>query len=123
MSTKVGNQAEQVAADYLKSKGFKIIGHNWRRPKCEIDIVASKQNSKRVFDREKTIFFVEVKYRSSDQQGSGLDYITSTKLKQMKFAAQMWVDEYQWPGMYTLAAIEVTGKNFNITEFIENIII
>jgi len=123
MSTKVGNQAEQVAADYLKSEGYKILDRNWRRPRCEIDIIASKQNSKRVFNREKTIFFVEVKYRSSDQQGSGLEYITSTKLKQMKFAAQMWVNEYRWPGAYSLGAIEVTGKNFNVTEFIENIII
>ncbi len=123
MSTVVGSKAEETASEYLESKGYKIVTRNWRRPKCEIDIVASKKNKKSFFNKEETIFFVEVKYRKSDGQGSGLDYITKQKLLQMEFAARMWVSENDWQGSYELSAIEVTGENFKITEFIENIVI
>ncbi len=123
MSTAKGNRAEEAAAEYLESKGYKIVDRNWRRPKCEIDIVASKKNKKNLLSKERTIYFVEVKFRKGDEQGSGLDYITDTKLNQMKFAARMWVSENNWEGSYELSAIEVSGDELKITEFIENIVI
>ncbi len=121
MSTAKGNRAEEAATEYLESKDFKIIARNWRRPKCEIDIVASKKLSKNLFRKEKVIHFVEVKYRRSDEQGGGLDYITKNKLNQMKFAAKMWVSENNWEGSYELSAIEVADEDLAVTEFIENI--
>ncbi len=123
MSTVTGNRAEEAAADYLEYNGYKIINRNWRRPKCEIDIVASKKIKKNLLSKEKVIYFVEVKYRRGDEQGSGLDYITPGKLKQMQFAARMWVSENDWEGSYLLSAVEVAGDNLEITEFIENIVI
>jgi Holliday junction resolvase-like predicted endonuclease len=44
-----GHDAEKIAAQYLKTNGYKIIELNWKTPRCEIDIVASKFS---------TIFFV-----------------------------------------------------------------
>jgi len=123
MSTATGSRAEEAAASYLVSKGYKIIHRNWRRPKCEIDIVASKKTKKNLFSKEKVIYLVEVKYRRGDEQGSGLDYITPGKLKQMQFAARMWVSENDWEGSYLLSAVEVAGEEFEIAEFIENIVI
>lgn len=123
MSTEVGKKAEDVAAKYLESKGYKVIERNWRRPKCEIDIVASKKVSKNPLSKEKTVHLVEVKYRSGDEQGSGLDYITPGKLKQMEFAARMWVSENDWKGSYELSAVEVTGDEFQVAEFIDRIVI
>jgi Holliday junction resolvase-like predicted endonuclease len=32
-----------------------------------------------------------VKYRRNANQGSGLEYVTSKKLEQMRFAAENWV--------------------------------
>ena len=88
------------------------MDRNWRRKTCEIDIVVQKHQ---------TIYFVEVKYRSSGEYGSGLEYITSAKLKQMAYASRRWVAEHKWASEYTLSAIEVGGDQFEITDFIESI--
>ncbi len=121
MSVSTGKKAEEVAAEYLTTKGYKILDMNWRRPRCEIDIVASKTDRVGLFRREKTIHFVEVKYRKNTEQGRGLEYITEQKLNQMKFAAKMWIDTNDWLGAYELSAIEVTGNDFEVTEFLERV--
>jgi uncharacterized protein (TIGR00252 family) len=107
-----GREAETAAAEYLKKQGFKILAQNWRTRWCEIDIVAQKH---------KRVYFVEVKYRQTNKQGSGLDYITTRKLKQMQFAAEFWVQDNEWTGDYTLAAIEVSGPDFQATSFLTDL--
>ena len=53
MNTKItGNEGEKRATAYLESKGFEIIGKNWRTKLGEIDIIAFKND---------TLVFVEVK--------------------------------------------------------------
>lgn len=101
-----GHYAEQVAAEHLASIGYTIREINWRIPRCEIDIVA---------ENDKKIYFFEVKYRRTLGQGSGFEYITSKKLRQMSFAAEMWVAEHGWGGDYCLSAIEITGEQYIIT--------
>jgi putative endonuclease len=111
-STETGRKAERAAVVYLEMRGFKIIEQNWRRPRCEIDIIAEKDG---------VIHFVEVKYRFGDGQGGGLEAITSSKLKQMQRAAWVWVDEYKGRGQYVLSAIELAGPGFAVLSFIEDI--
>lgn len=110
-TTETGRLAEVAAADYLQKQGYKVVERNWKTPQCEIDIVAKKGGC---------MFFVEVKYRASSRQGSGLDYITVTKQRQMRFAAEIWCAKNYWDGDVALAAIEV-GGDFEITDFIDNI--
>lgn len=107
-----GHKAEKVAADYLRARGFKIQGLNWKTRFCEIDIIAEKG---------KVMHFIEAKYRARDNQGSGLDYITPYKLKQMRFAAEMWIQENNWRGDYALSVIEISGLDFQVTNFLESI--
>ncbi len=111
-TTYTGRKAENAAKVYLEMRGFKIIEQNWRRPRCEVDIIALKDG---------VIHFVEVKYRFADDQGSGLDAITDSKLKQMRRAAWLWVDESKWRSEYILSAVEVAGADFAILGFIENV--
>lgn len=85
---------------------------NWRTRYCEIDIIAVKKH---------TIYFVEVKYRETSNQGTGLDYITQKKLSSMSFAAEIWVATHNWPGEYCLSAIEVSGTSYEVTNHIESI--
>lgn len=112
-STDTGRKAERAAANYLEMRGYKILEMNWRRPRCEIDIVARKKD---------VVYFVEVKYRKNDHQGSGLEYVTATKLKQMRYAAESWVEDSKYTGEYQLAAIEVSGPAFTIEHFVENVL-
>lgn len=113
-----GHEAEKVAASYLESKGYKVLELNWRRPRAEIDIVAQKRPR---FRTKGPVVFFEVKYRKTDRQGNGLDYITNRKLEQMKFAAELWVTEHRYEGEYTLGAVEVTGETYEITQLLEGL--
>jgi putative endonuclease len=108
-----GHEAEKYAAAYLKEQGYKILDMNWRRPRAEIDIIAQK--------RRGPVTFIEVKYRQSAAQGTGLDYITPRKLAQMQFAAELWVSERAYDGELTLAALEMTGEDYQVSDFIANI--
>lgn len=102
-----GHDAEKRAAKHLESLGFKIRDINWKTRYCEIDIVAEKN---------KTIYFVEVKYRRNTAQGIGLEYITPRKLKQMQFAAEMWVQTHTWSGDYQLAAISIDAEEISFVD-------
>lgn len=107
-----GHQAEMVATEYIKKQKYKILALNWRNRYCEIDVVAQKR---------KTIHFIEVKYRQTTFQGTGFDYITASKLEQMRYAAEFWVSEHEWQGAYALGAIELAGPDFAVTNFVESI--
>lgn len=72
---KLGSDGEQIAIDYLKSLDYNIIKKNFHFGKVgELDIVAE--------DGE-FLVFCEVKTRSNDNYGSGLDAITPKKQKQL----------------------------------------
>ncbi len=61
---------------------------------------------------------MEVKYRKNDKGGSGLAAITPKKLRQMKFAAELWLTN-KHISQAVLSAVEVSGSEFVISEFIE----
>lgn len=102
-----GHDAEKAAAEYLKHHGFTIKELNWKTRFCEIDIVA---------ERAGTIYFVEVKHRTSRQFGSGLEYITPKKLQQMHFAAEIWIHNHKYVGDCGLAALASSPEGFEFVE-------
>lgn len=99
-TTNLGRSAEVVVAESLSQDGYKILELNWRNRFCEIDIIAVK---------DKVANFIEVKYRATGKHGDGLDFITPKKTNQMRFAAEMWVNDQKWEGDYRLLAIAVSG--------------
>lgn len=102
-TTTSGHEAEAAVAERLKKNGYKIMDMNWKTPRCEIDVIAKKHG---------VIYFVEVKYRVQEGQGSGFEYIISRKLGQLQFAARIWNQQHSWEGDYHLLAAEVSGLNF-----------
>jgi putative endonuclease len=113
-----GHTAEKHAARYLQQQGYKIAALNWRHPRAEIDIVAWRTGPEGELAH---VLLVEVKYRAATGQGGGLDYITPTKLRQMRFAAELWATTNRYHGEYSLAAIEVAGPGYDITDFLPEI--
>lgn len=99
-TTETGNRAEQAVADYLTGQGYEILELNWKTKYAEIDVVAQK---------DKTLYFVEVKYRRTLVAGDGFDYITKAKLRHMRRAAESYVLSSGWMGEYILMAASVTG--------------
>ena len=54
-----GKWGEDLAADYLREKGYEIIERDWRDGHRDIDIIARSPDLR-------TIVFVEVKTRATD---------------------------------------------------------
>lgn len=78
----IGSESEEVATKELIRLGHEIITRNWKTKYCEIDII-SKLGDK--------LYFVEVKHRKNSFNGDGLAAITPKKIKQMKFAARLYL--------------------------------
>ena len=105
-STKArGDKGEDAVCNYLIKSGHEIVARNWKNKFCEIDIV-SKFNG--------VLCFTEVKYRKA---GSGLDAIDKKKLEKMRFAAEFYLAK-NGGGAAILAAAEVSGDNYEVTDFL-----
>jgi len=108
---KIGDEAEDVAAEYLIRSGHEILNRNWKTKFCEIDIVSTKNN---------IIYFCEVKYRKSNQHGCGMDVITGRKVDKMKFAARLYIHNKKLTDIdLRLMAMSMTGTPPNVIECIE----
>ena len=79
-----GNLAEQLAADFLEKKGYKIFVKNYRYQKAEIDIIASFEN---------LIIIVEVKARGSDIFMEPQEAVTKKKIKSLVMAADFFMKD------------------------------
>lgn len=78
----IGKLGEELACEYLLSKGYEIIERNWRYGSKEIDIIA-KENS--------TTIFVEVKTRNSTYFGLPEEGLSKKQLKSIMQAAEMYL--------------------------------
>lgn len=110
----VGAQGELLAQEYLVKKGYKIIETNKRFSRfCEIDIIA--------FDRD-TLVFVEVKTRSTDFCGSGLEAITKAKYENIVKGLYLYLNETN--GKYKkfrIDAVAITLKPIMKIDHLKNI--
>lgn len=97
----IGGSAEDLVVRHLLSIGHEFIAKNWKTKWCEIDVVTKKDTK---------VFFTEVKFRSSNDWGDGLSYITPKKVKQMHFAAENWLHYNNWNGDAQLLACSVNSS-------------
>ena len=78
----LGNYGEDLAAEFLIKKGFKILGRNISYGAGELDIVARKGDE---------LHFIEVKTRFSDDFVSPLDAVTEKKQRRILRASQCFL--------------------------------
>lgn len=95
----VGNWGEQIARDYLVSRGYAIVAQNERIGNIEIDIIAMKD------DR---IIFVEVKTRSTHFVDP-LEAIDQRKMARLAKAADLYVRSMEIPHDPQIDLIAVIG--------------
>ena len=79
-----GNLAEDLAADYLTQKNYKILVRNFRYQKAEIDIVT---------ESEDLIVVVEVKARSYDTLIEPQEAVTKKKIKSIVLCTDFFMRE------------------------------
>ena len=81
----LGKNGEEIAIEYLKKKGYKILDTNKHFSKyCEIDIIA--------LDKE-TLVFCEVKTRKTNICGSPFEAITKSKYQNIKKGLFFYLQE------------------------------
>ncbi len=71
---KTGAEYEELAAQYLKEQGYRILERNYRNRFGEIDILARKAAQ---------LVIVEVKYRSTTGYGDPLEAVDARKQKKI----------------------------------------
>lgn len=81
----LGRWGEMLAADYLRKKGFQLLGAGWRCRFGELDLIAA--------DRE-YLCFVEVKLRKSSAYGSAGAFVDWRKQEKLRLAAQLYLLEH-----------------------------
>ena len=70
----VGRWGEEIAAAYLKQKGYLIVDRNFYTPEGEIDLIAFHEDNE-----EEILVFVEVKTRTSEKFGYPEEAFTRKK--------------------------------------------
>lgn len=84
----IGNLGEDLALQYLKDLGWKILHRNYTYRGAEIDIIAADGD---------IVVFVEVRTRTSEKKGSALESVTEQKLASLRKGVVGWLtnqDEY-----------------------------
>ena len=103
-----GEWGEDVAACYLRSRGFEIIDRNShpceKDGRLEIDIVAWERSSD-------TMVFVEVKqHKSLSPYARRLRSINRRKKQNLRRAFNAWRRVNRWGGAYRFDVVEVYGE-------------
>ena len=70
----IGKLGEDIAVNYLKQKGYKILDRNFECRQGELDIIALDK---------KEIVFIEVKTRTSNRYGYPSEAVNKIKQKHM----------------------------------------
>jgi putative endonuclease len=81
-SKALGSKGEDLAVQYLKKKGFKVIERNYHCSAGEIDLIAREGN---------TLVFVEIKARSSSDYGLPQDAVDRFKQQKLIEAARTFM--------------------------------
>ena len=81
-----GHKGEQLAADYLRSKGYTIRDMDWRQGHRDLDIIALTPDML-------TLVFVEVKTRTDDYLTSPELAIDLKKIRNLGLAANSYVKQ------------------------------
>jgi putative endonuclease len=77
-----GKLNENLAVNYLKRQGCRIVERNFRTARGEIDIIARDGD---------TLVFVEVKARRSRSRGSPKEAVTPEKQRRISLAALQYL--------------------------------
>ena len=81
-----GDIGENIARDYLKSNGYRIVKTNFKNIIGEIDIIA--------YDGE-ILVFVEVKYRKTSKFGLPREAVNSAKQNKIRLVATSYIKKYK----------------------------
>ena len=96
-----GKRGEQLALDFLISRGYQILKRNYRYNNAEVDIILKKREY---------IIFVEVKYRTSAAFGFPEEFLHTGQMNRIKAAAENFLFEMQSEYYHRFDIISILSK-------------
>ena len=125
---KIGNWGEEIAANFLKRKGWSILGRNYLKKWGEIDIIAKK---------ESIIHFVEVKtvsYETREELDRTVargtyrpeERVDGFKLKKLSRAINSWLLEYKAEEDWQIDVVSVRivpREKYATAKLLDNVIL
>ena len=100
---KTGQLGENLAKEFLKKKGYKIIDANYRTKLSEIDLIAQFKD---------IMVFIEVRTRTGDKFGMPEQSLTKKKVNKVVKNAQMYMLYKGYADKYRIDAVcVVLDKN------------
>ncbi|MBO4466911.1 MAG: YraN family protein [Bacteroidales bacterium] len=88
-TSKIGNKGEQMACDFLETRGHHILDRNWRGGHLEIDIVSEAPDG---------VHFIEVKARTAPVLAPLDRQVPPVKQKRICAAAQRYLHVHRMNG-------------------------
>ena len=80
----LGRRGEDLAVEFLKERGWRVVARNVRYSVGEIDIIAEQKNR---------LFFLEVKTRGEDSLVPAREALSPKQLKRLRRAAEWYLLE------------------------------
>ena len=103
----LGRFAEDTAAEYLVSIGWRVIARNVKNKYGELDIVALDANTRPI-----ELVIVEVRGRTIGKLQAPLDTIGSRKLRTLLRASQEYIDnDLGWTSFWRIDVIGITVRD------------
>ena len=96
----IGRRGEELAAAFLRTKGFEIIARNWRCRFGEIDLIATRKQEMR---------FVEVKTRVTTTFGYPEESVTPNKLLHLQRSIECWLRVHPSLKQYQIDVIAIAA--------------
>ncbi|MBQ6776376.1 MAG: YraN family protein [Synergistaceae bacterium] len=102
----LGKFAEDIAAEYLISLGWKVLARNFKNKHGELDIIAADVSSK-----PEELVIVEVRCRSVGKVQSPFDSIGPRKLRTLVQSSMEFINEIEWEGFWRIDMVGITMKS------------
>lgn len=107
-----GKWGEQIAAAYLRDKGYVILERDWHSGHRDIDIIAKKGTC---------VVFVEVKMRRNHNHAEPLTAVNHQKLRNLRMAINHYIKSHHVDCDFRFDVITIVGTPDNANPEIEHI--
>ncbi len=101
----IGRYGEQIAADFLRKKGYTILASGYSGRQGEIDLIARKGE---------VVAFVEVKTRKNQSYLPASAAVGKEKQRRILATAQKWITENESCAQFSFDIIEVYTEDKTI---------
>ncbi len=124
---KIGAFGEQIAENYLKNKGFKILELNYLKKWGEIDIVVRGTNIVRFIEVKTVSYETKSDLQSAISRGTWRpeENVHFSKLQRLNRAIESWIMENNYDGEWEIDVIAVRvvpREKYATVKYLPNVI-